>query len=260
VNLFGLATGLLAGMVFYPLFGPWGLLLAATAGAILDAVGRRTRGAETGELAVRLYALWGTVTARGEVSEAQRLFLRATAGRLQLGGSLARRAFEAFESSRASAEGRPWSEVLARARQAAREIEESFLDRRTLLWIYEASRRLAALGTVRPGLAELLDAVAQTFSLFDEVGSAGLGEQDNPYDKAWRNFRPASEASPEAYRALGLGPQASADEIKSAYRSLVRRLHPDAHAARPEGEKQSAAEKFLHVQQAYERIRRARNF
>jgi DnaJ-domain-containing protein 1 len=267
VNLFGLAAGLLVGMMFFPWFGLLAPILGALAGVLLESVGRRPGafGTETTQLVLRLYSLWGLIAGRNEVSDAQILFLRGVAGQLQITGPLARGAFEAFQQGRLSVEGLPWSAVLALTAGAAREIaEEHYLDRRTLLWIYASSRRLAALGTIRPGLVEQLDAIAQAFSLLDEVGTAGLGSssqaQGDPYEQAWKNFKPGSSVAPEAYATLGLKPEADMDEIKKAYRSLVRRHHPDAHADRSEREKAQAAEQFLQVQQAYERIRRARNF
>ena len=48
------------------------------------------------------------------------------------------------------------------------------------------------------------------------------------------------------YAALGLKPSATLQEIKTAYRVLARRLHPDANAA------PGAAERFRQVQEAYE--------
>ena len=262
MNLLGLVTGFLAGLVLYPWFGPLGVLIATVAGTLFDAIGRRPGafGAETSALVVQIYSLWGLIAGRGELNDAQKLFLRGVAGQLQLSGALARTAYEAFDRGRQAMEGMPWPEVLARTASTARDIEEYLLDRRTLHWIYAASRRLAALGTVRPGLAEQLDAIARTFSIIDEVGSAGIGSQGDPYEKAWRHFKPGQSVSPEAYTTLGVNAEASVDEIKKAYRTLVLRHHPDAHSERSEREKAQAAEKFLQVQQAYERIRRARNF
>jgi Ca-activated chloride channel family protein len=48
------------------------------------------------------------------------------------------------------------------------------------------------------------------------------------------------------YKALGLRPSATLPDIKTAYRVLARRLHPDANAA------PDAAERFRQVQEAYE--------
>jgi Ca-activated chloride channel family protein len=49
------------------------------------------------------------------------------------------------------------------------------------------------------------------------------------------------------YEVLELARDASADDIRRAYRELVRRLHPDANPNAPQ-----AAEQFLRVQTAYE--------
>ena len=54
---------------------------------------------------------------------------------------------------------------------------------------------------------------------------------------------------PDYYDALGLKPDADADQIKSAYRALARTWHPDVH--KEEG-KQEAEERFKKISEAYE--------
>jgi DnaJ-class molecular chaperone len=49
------------------------------------------------------------------------------------------------------------------------------------------------------------------------------------------------------YKVLGVGKQASSQEIKSAYRSLARKFHPDLHP----GDKK-AEERFKEINEAYE--------
>jgi hypothetical protein len=50
----------------------------------------------------------------------------------------------------------------------------------------------------------------------------------------------------DAYLALGVAPDATAEEIRTAYRRLARALHPDANPG-----DQIAAERFRRVAQAY---------
>ncbi len=51
------------------------------------------------------------------------------------------------------------------------------------------------------------------------------------------------------YKLLGLGPSASADQIKVAYRELVKKHHPDLFTAA--GEKAKATEKLRLINEAY---------
>lgn len=54
-------------------------------------------------------------------------------------------------------------------------------------------------------------------------------------------------ASKNYYEILGISKSASSDEIKSAYRSLAKKYHPDINRDNPQ-----AAEKFKEVNEAYE--------
>jgi curved DNA-binding protein CbpA len=60
-------------------------------------------------------------------------------------------------------------------------------------------------------------------------------------------LEPGAETLPfDAYVALGVAPDATSDEIRTAYRRLARALHPDAHPG-----DQVAAERFRRVARAY---------
>src|SRR5438105_14830793 len=54
-------------------------------------------------------------------------------------------------------------------------------------------------------------------------------------------------ARPDYYKILGVGKNASDEEIKKAYRKLARRYHPDRNA----GDKQ-AEERFKEISQAHD--------
>lgn len=54
------------------------------------------------------------------------------------------------------------------------------------------------------------------------------------------------------YEILGVNKNAGADEIKSAYRRLAKKYHPDVFATAPEKEKKEAEVKFKEIQHAYD--------
>ena len=56
----------------------------------------------------------------------------------------------------------------------------------------------------------------------------------------------------DPYRTLGVSPTASDDEIKSAYRTLAKKYHPDNYANSPLAD--LASEKMKEVNEAYDQI------
>lgn len=58
------------------------------------------------------------------------------------------------------------------------------------------------------------------------------------------------------YEILGVGRNASDEEIKRAYRALSRKYHPDANINNPD--KEQAEERFKEIQQAYNQIMQER--
>lgn len=65
----------------------------------------------------------------------------------------------------------------------------------------------------------------------------------------------------DAYRVLGVEPDASDAEVKKAYRRLMSENHPDKLAAKglPENMREVAKERTSEIGSAYERIRKARD-
>lgn len=59
-------------------------------------------------------------------------------------------------------------------------------------------------------------------------------------------------ANKDYYAILGVNKNASADEIKSAYRKLAKQWHPDVFARDSEEKKKKAKEKFTEIQHAYD--------
>lgn len=61
-----------------------------------------------------------------------------------------------------------------------------------------------------------------------------------------------------AYECLGVSPQSTDDEIKSAYRRLAMTYHPDRYATQGADAQSSAQKQFLKIQNAYEEIKKIR--
>ena len=66
------------------------------------------------------------------------------------------------------------------------------------------------------------------------------------------------ENDESAYAVLGISPNASDDEIKSAYRRMAMKTHPDKVATLGPEVQKAAEEKFRQIQDAYETIKRQR--
>ena len=99
-------------------------------------------------------------------------------------------------------------------------------------------------GTVAPSEVEALKEIARAMQLTDaEVDSMlNLG----------------STSLESAYKVLEVSPDATDDEVKKAYRRLALKHHPDRVAALGEDVQKAAEEKFKNINDAYERIRKAR--
>ena len=69
--------------------------------------------------------------------------------------------------------------------------------------------------------------------------------QKKPSTKAAKNY---------AYDILGVKKDATPEEIKKAYRRLVKIHHPDNFATGTESQQKMAAEKFVEIQNAYEKL------
>jgi DnaJ like chaperone protein len=109
-------------------------------------------------------------------------------------------------------------------------------DKRQALW-----RVASALGVSRAELAQL-EAIVRGFAAGPAQATAHSLEA--------------------AYRVLGVSPQASNDEVKTAYRRLMNQHHPDKLVARglPQSMAGVAEQKTHEVRTAYERIRTQRGF
>ena len=63
-----------------------------------------------------------------------------------------------------------------------------------------------------------------------------------------------------AYKILEITKEATVDEIKSAYRTMAKKYHPDRVMHLGEEHRKGAEEKFRQVQEAYEKLQKERGF
>lgn len=86
-------------------------------------------------------------------------------------------------------------------------------------------------------------------------GYLGIGHRDFESIKAMFFSNPDS-----AYKILEVERSASISEIKLAYRTMVKKYHPDKLQHMDEVYQRGAEEKFRKVQEAYEQIQKERGF
>jgi len=83
-----------------------------------------------------------------------------------------------------------------------------------------------------------------------------MGISDKDLASLSAMFRASDPAA--AYEVLEIGPDATDEEVKKAYRRMAVKFHPDKVASLGEEVQKAASEKFKKVQEAYETIQRRR--
>ena len=91
--------------------------------------------------------------------------------------------------------------------------------------------------------------------IFTIAGYLGISSRDFESIKAM-----FYNSSDNAYKILEITKEATVDEIKSAYRTMAKKYHPDRVMHLGEEHRKGAEEKFRQVQQAYEKLQKERGF
>ena len=282
-KLFGGAFGFVVG-------GPLGALLGAAVGHNLDQnleqrswkIGADSDSGDPNKIPepfVRIaFELMGYVAkADGRVSEAEIQAARAIMDRLHLNNQQRQAAIDCFTAGK-----QPTYPINAALETLRRVCAKRFILLHQLL---EMQLHIAyADGALHPQSYERLLAIAGELGIprlqFEALHNlfrarhhhtgqhsrtdGGRAGDTGAHYRRDRGSRPTTAVNSlgQAYAVLGLKREASIDEIKLAYRRLIRRHHPDKLASgdTSPAELKKATEKTREITAAYERIREARGF
>lgn len=255
---------LLCALIGYSLGGNVGLLVGLGAGFLLRGLARTA--ALSGLQAVQSSFLETTFAVMGAVCKADGVVthdeIRVTEeifARLGLTPELRERGKEAFRRGKA-----PEFDLDAAVDQFARAARGATALHQLFLQIQLSA--VAADGQVHPAERELLVHVARRLGL-GEIDIARLeallrAAASGAASGAGPGAPPPRQRLDDAYAALGVSPEASESEIKSAYRKLMRDNHPDRLTAKglPENMRAMAEERAREINVAYDLIKQARQF
>lgn len=253
---------ILGGMAGFAMGGPLGAVLGAALGHAADAKGGPGAGpadllgrpdplrmAELAQmmgsretvfsisvvaLAAKLAKVDGPVK-RAEINAFKRMFRFPPEAAKDIG--------KLWDGARRTAEGfEPFAEKLA----------EAFADNRTVLEEVLASLHHLALadGPINAAERRFIDEVARRM---------GLSERERERARSGGSARPQPD-EPDPYEVLGVARNATDDEVRAAWRQLMRENHPDTLASRnvPPRFVEHATRRVAQINNAWTRIKRER--
>lgn len=246
----------IGGALGFMMGGPLGALLGSALGHQFDG-GMARGGGAIGARLERTQAAFFTATfsvmghiakADGRVSQHEIQAARSLMEQMRLDEAQKQAAIELFQRGKEA--GFPLDDVL-------KQFKSECHRQTTLLRMFFEIQVQAAMadGRMDPAESQVLRHVGQALG-FD---SAQIEQLIQFVSGASGGQRAATQVQPvsEAYKVLGVSPNASNDEIKKAYRRLTNQHHPDKLVAKgmPEEMIKIANEKTQEIRKAWERIR-----
>jgi DnaJ-domain-containing protein 1 len=169
--------------------------------------------------------------AAGGAEAARRRGQIAAARARSLGAAKAARRAEAEKAARAAAEAAAAAATRERAASQARSEED-----------FRKFRDDVKSGRVKPGAGPSSSGAGASSA----SGAGGGSSRPGGFSGFGRN-----DKIDKAYRTLDLPVGASFAEVKTQYRKLMRKYHPDMHSAASAGKQKAANELSMQVTQAY---------
>lgn len=264
MSWWGKALGGVTGLIWG---GPVGAVIGATLGHVVDRssvrVSSRVRPGKEGR-ALRgaffeaTFAVMGYLAkADGRVSEKEIRLAEAVIRQMGLGATERRAAIELFRrGKRGELE---LDELLARLRRECHQ-------RQDLIQVFLEIQLRAALadGSVSPAERDALRGIAERLGVAPAEIDRLIAQLSEGSSKRQRGAPAGEQAASleSAYRVLGVSRSAGPQQIKTAYRRLMSRHHPDKLAGRDSTDEtlRAASQRTHEIREAYERIREARGF
>ena len=263
MSIWGKVVG---GAVGFALGGPLGAILGAVAGHAYDfSRGERKRIGDAGgrdEDEAPPRGTWQRARRKAEDDLRQAAFATAavvlSAKMAKADGAVTREEIDVFK--------RRFRVPASEEKKVGALFDEA---RRTATGFEPYALQLARLFRNQPAvLEELLDVLFEIARADGEVGEAEVaflhrvatifGLEDRDFDRVHATHGRRGQANP--YAILGVDRSATDDEVKTAYRKLVRENHPDRLIAQgmPEDFIEVANDKMATINDAYDRIRKSR--
>ncbi len=233
-------TGKLIGGVLGSLLGPVGAAIGVGIGHQFDKGADRTREAAQSFHVAFFGCLAKMARADGRITQAEIDAVEQIMARLGYAGPMRDQAIAIFR--RAKDDPHTATDYL---RQLADVVQ--FNPQIAMTFIAALHAVAQADGTIHPNEREILLQAERAFRLRPGTVDALLGTRK-------------SSAIDDAYRVLGVAPDASEEEIKRAYRQKCVEFHPDKLASKglPDEFMTYAQEQLAKVNAAYETIKKAR--